>query len=334
MSHERVNTQPTFLLLTLLSTTPISHLTQTRTVVAPSYVVEILTALHKSITGIVNFVGGVCSWGALWRLRLPVCPLLRFLLCLWLLRVAELVLMRIISQFRKSFKRKNKLVFVLWIFSYSLPNIFLLLDRLSFHDHLPRPSYQPISKSSSSSNGRQTTPQKSPSASFSKLEFFSPLRKLTKSQRDCLWAIPCCFTVILPTLVLQNLRKHNSNTCHLFARRVYYVPPVLWSCYINAVPFFILQYYLSHLQIHNLVFKSYHRHRSIFPVLLFYGVSVEMVEGCWYHIWSTLWRWLCCPISYVWTTSASCCTWKSVRSTSTHSPARNEVIFAGRFSSP
>ena len=54
MSHERVNTQPTFLLLTLLSTTPISHLTQTRTVVAPSYVVEILTALRKSITGIVN----------------------------------------------------------------------------------------------------------------------------------------------------------------------------------------------------------------------------------------------------------------------------------------
>ena len=57
MSHERVNTQPTFLLLTLLFNN--SHLTQTRTVVAPLYIVEILTALRKSITGIVNFVGAL-----------------------------------------------------------------------------------------------------------------------------------------------------------------------------------------------------------------------------------------------------------------------------------
>ena len=33
----------------------------------------------------ISFVGGVCSRGALWRLRLPVCPSHRFLLRLWLL---------------------------------------------------------------------------------------------------------------------------------------------------------------------------------------------------------------------------------------------------------
>ena len=64
-------------------------------------------------------------------------------------QVGELVLTRIISQFtRKSFKRNNKVGVVFLVISHffcSLLKKFSLLDRLSFHDHLPRPSRQPIS---------------------------------------------------------------------------------------------------------------------------------------------------------------------------------------------
>ena len=74
-------------------------------------------------------------------------------------QVGELVLTRIISQFRKSFKRNNKVgVFLKGSFFYLL-TFLSLLDRLSFHNHLSCPFSQPIPRTQSrrSSNSRSAS---------------------------------------------------------------------------------------------------------------------------------------------------------------------------------
>ena len=104
-------------------------------------------------------------------------------------QVGELVLTRIISQFRKSFKRNNKVgVFFgdIFIFCSLLKHFFVIRSSV-----IPRPPFSPIlstnlsrmkslrSKSSSSSlNDQQTIPLKS----LAKLELFSPKthQKLTR----------------------------------------------------------------------------------------------------------------------------------------------------------
>ena len=92
-------------------------------------------------------MGGVCSQGVLWKLRLPV---YRLCLFLWLMgiiantklpQVGELVLTRIISQFRKSFKQNNKVGVFFFCNNFFLLTtyILLLLDCLPFHHHLSHP---------------------------------------------------------------------------------------------------------------------------------------------------------------------------------------------------
>jgi pre-mRNA-splicing factor CWC22 len=136
-------------------------------------------ALRKSITGIVNrvnitniklimpelFAENLIRGRGLFArsimkaqaASLPFTPVFAALVAIIntkLPQVGELVLTRIISQFRKSFKRNNKVgVFLnilllivtefLFYFIYSLLFLFYI-DCLSFHDHLSRPSSQSI----------------------------------------------------------------------------------------------------------------------------------------------------------------------------------------------
>ena len=174
-------------------------------------------ALRKSITGIVNRVNitnikqivpelfsenlirgrGLFARSIMkaQAASLPFTPVFAALVAIIntkLPQVGELLLTRIISQFRKSFKRNNKVGFFFFVISFfgSLKHFFLTRSSV-----IPRPPSSPIlstnpsrmkslrSKSSSSSlNDRQTIPSKSPSVSLAKLEPFSPKthQKLTR----------------------------------------------------------------------------------------------------------------------------------------------------------
>lgn len=87
------------------------------------------------------------------------------------------------------------------IFTHYL-TFFLLIDHLSFNDHLSRPSCQPISRAWSrcAPNPLSRPPPWTTDRRFhrNRRRFHSrswsfSLQKLTKSQRDRLWAIPGCF---------------------------------------------------------------------------------------------------------------------------------------------
>ena len=110
-----------------------------------------------------RFVGGVCSWGALWRLSLPFAPVFAVLVAI------------------KSWRAGGLLVSLGSHVIPQPPSSSVLSTNLQILVLLERPTDDSIEIA----------------VAFIREVgvFFFPLRKPTKSQRDCLWAIPFCFTV-------------------------------------------------------------------------------------------------------------------------------------------
>ena len=91
-----------------------------------------------------SFVGGGCLRGVSWKLKLPVCHICQFFFAALVVitntklpQVGELVLTRIISQFRKSFNRNNKVHVFFCDKGFSLYLHFFFIIRSSAIPQLP-----------------------------------------------------------------------------------------------------------------------------------------------------------------------------------------------------